>query len=260
MKTEHSLLKRVLRSHGIDQTKLRRLVRKKLGNGGYKHKEKTIHRSEECKAVFERAAAIPDSKLITTLHLAAAIAGNPGDILTTVFAELGVDPKGASGCPAHSPEKAPVQANEDKMNNDASQSYLERYGRDLTQAAKEGKLGPFVGRRNELLQVIQTLARSMKSNPVLVGEAGVGKTAIVEALAVRGAQGKDPQVLGGKRIFELNMGSPIGGTKYRGEFEERLTGIIEEVSSNPEIILFIDEIHNLVGAGVEAGVLMQQIS
>lgn len=153
------------------------------------------------------------------------------------------------------PEKAPVQANEDKMNNDVSQSYLERYGRDFTQAAKEGKLGPFVGRRNELLQVIQTLARSMKSNPVLVGEAGVGKTAIVEALAVRAVQGKDPQVLGGKRIFELNMGSLMGGTKYRGEFEERLTGIIEEASSKPEIILFIDEIHNLVGAGRGSGSL-----
>lgn len=254
LKTEHSLLKKVLRSYGIDQTKLRRLVRKQLGNGGYKHTEKTIHRSEECKAVFA-AAAIPDLKLITALHLAATIAGTPGDILTTVFAELGVDPKALLEALLTAPKKAPVEANQDKLNNDTSQSYLERYGRDLTQAAKEGKLGPFIGRRNELLQVIQTLARSMKSNPVLVGEAGVGKTAIVEALAVRGAQGKDPQVLGAKRIFELNMGSLIGGTKYRGEFEERLAGIIEEASSNPEIILFIDEIHNLVGAGRGSGSL-----
>ena len=91
MKEEQSLLKRVLRSHGIDQTKLRRLLRKKLGSGGYKHTEKTIHRSEECRALFSKAAANQDIKLITTLHLAAAITENAGDILTTVFTELGVD-------------------------------------------------------------------------------------------------------------------------------------------------------------------------
>jgi len=253
LKTEHSLLKRVLRSHGIDQTKLRRLIRKKLGNGGYKHTEKTIHRSEGCRVVFETAAAIPDLKLITSLHLAAAITENPGDIVGAVFTELGVKSKALRDSLLTPPEKAPVEANQDKINNGASQSYLERYGRDLTQAAKEGKLGPFVGRRNELLQVIQTLARSMKSNPVLVGEAGVGKTAIVEALAVRAIQGKDPQVLSGRRIIELNLGALLGGTKYRGEFEERLTRIIEEVKADPNIIIFIDELHNLVGAGSVGG-------
>ncbi len=154
LKAEHSLLKRVLHSHGIDQTKLRRMIRQKLGNGGYNHTERTIHRSDECKAIFANTAAMPDTELITTLHLAAAIAGNPGDILTTVFAELAVGPKALRDALLIPHEKAPVQANEDQMNNAASQSYLERYGRDLTQAAKEGKLGPFVGRRNELPQVI----------------------------------------------------------------------------------------------------------
>ena len=146
-------------------------------------------------------------------------------------------------------KKEPVQEKE----YDSATPYLDRYGRDLNKAAREGRLGPFVGRRNELLQVIQSLARSMKNNPVLVGEPGVGKTAVVEALAVRVVQGKDSQALGGKRIIELNMGSLIGGTKYRGEFEERLAKIIEEASSNPDIIIFIDEIHNLVGAGQGSG-------
>ena len=131
--------------------------------------------------------------------------------------------------------------------------YLDRYGRDLNQAAREGKLGPFIGRRQELLQIIQTLARSSKNNPVLVGEAGVGKTAVVEALAVRAVEGKDAQVLGGKRIIELNMGALVGGTKYRGEFEERLTHLLDEVRTNTEVILFIDEIHNVVGAGSAEG-------
>ena len=131
--------------------------------------------------------------------------------------------------------------------------FLDRYGRDLTQAAREGKLGPFVGRRQELLQIIQTLARRSKNNPVLVGEAGVGKTAVVEALAVRAAEGKDPQVLGGKRIVELNMGALVGGTKYRGEFEERLSHVLDEVRTHPEVILFIDELHTVVGAGRAEG-------
>ncbi|MHB8883253.1 MAG: Clp protease N-terminal domain-containing protein [Thermodesulfovibrionales bacterium] len=162
LKEEHSLLKRVLRSQGLDQTKLRRLIRKKLGNGGYKHTEKTIHRSEECRALFAKAAAFPDVKLITTLHLAAAIAGKPGDILPGIFSDLDVDPKALRNALLAPPEETPVEANEGRANDKPPQSYLERYGRDLTQAAKEDKLGPFVGRRNELLQVIQTLARSMK--------------------------------------------------------------------------------------------------
>ena len=131
--------------------------------------------------------------------------------------------------------------------------YLDRYGRDLTQEARQDKLGPFIGRRQELLQVIQTLARRSKNNPVLVGEAGVGKTAIVEALAVRVVQGEDAQVLAGKRIIELNMGALTGGTKYRGEFEERLTRILDEACANPDVILFIDEIHTVVGAGRAEG-------
>jgi ATP-dependent Clp protease ATP-binding subunit ClpC len=133
------------------------------------------------------------------------------------------------------------------------ESLLEKYGRDLTREAREGKLGPFIGRRKEILQIIQTLARLSKNNPVLVGEAGVGKTAIVEALAVQITQDKDPHVVNGERIIELNMGTLVGGTKYRGEFEERLEKIIKEAKSHPEMIIFIDELHTVVGAGVAGG-------
>jgi ATP-dependent Clp protease ATP-binding subunit ClpC len=132
-------------------------------------------------------------------------------------------------------------------------SFLKKFGRDLTRLAEEGKLGPFVGRRQELLQVIQTLARNTKSNPVLVGEAGVGKTAIVEALAMRLVENKGPDFLKGSRIVELNMGVLVAGTSHRGEFEERLTKIIQEATTQKEVILFIDEIHTLIGTGKISG-------
>ncbi len=133
--------------------------------------------------------------------------------------------------------------------------WLDKYGRDLTAEAKEGKLRPVIGRRKEILQVLQTLARNTKNNPVLVGDAGVGKTAIVEAMAIRIAEAKDAQILEGKRIIEIRPGNLVAGTKYRGEFEERLQEILGEAESNSGIILFIDEIHLLVGAGASGGTM-----
>ena len=133
---------------------------------------------------------------------------------------------------------------------------LDRYGRDLTRAAREGRLMPFVDSdrtRNTLRQLLKVLMMPAKNNPVLIGEAGVGKTAIVEALAERIALGRDRRLFGGKRIVELSMAELVAGTKYRGEFEERLTRVIEEVRAHPEVILFIDEFHTVVGAGRAEG-------
>jgi ATP-dependent Clp protease ATP-binding subunit ClpA len=139
-----------------------------------------------------------------------------------------------------------------RINVPVNTPLLDRFGRDLTMIARQEKLNPTIGRRKEMLEVIRTLSRKTKNNPLLIGEAGVGKTAIAEGVAMRIVAGKDQ--LQGKRIVELNMGALIAGTKYRGEFEERLTGIIKE-ASNPNIILFIDEIHNIVGAGRAEGSL-----
>jgi len=136
---------------------------------------------------------------------------------------------------------------------------LDRYGRDITRAAREGRLMPFVDSdrtRNTLRQVIKVLMMPMKNNPVLIGEAGVGKTAVVEALAERIALGRDRRVLPGRRLVELSMGELVAGTKYRGEFEERLTRLIDEVRSHPEVILFIDEFHTVAGAGRAEGAPM----
>ena len=133
---------------------------------------------------------------------------------------------------------------------------LERFSRDLTQMAREGKLDPVIGRDGEILRVIQILSRRTKNNPVLIGEAGVGKTAIVEGLAHKIATNDVPEILSGKRVLALDLGGMIAGSRFRGEFEERLKAVIEEVQrAEGEIIVFIDELHTVVGAGAAQGAM-----
>jgi ATP-dependent Clp protease ATP-binding subunit ClpB len=133
---------------------------------------------------------------------------------------------------------------------------LEKYGRDLTDAARRGRLDPVIGRDDEVRRVIQVLSRRTKNNPVLIGEPGVGKTAIVEGLAQRIASGDVPEGLKDKRVVALDLGSLVAGSKYRGEFEDRLKAVLKEVTgSDGQIVLFIDELHTLVGAGAAEGAM-----
>ena len=132
---------------------------------------------------------------------------------------------------------------------------LDQFGRNLTQAAKDGKLDPVVGRESEVERIMQVLSRRTKNNPVLIGEPGVGKTAVVEGLALDIVNGKVPETLKDKQLYSLDLGSLVAGSRYRGDFEERLKKVLKEINQRGDIILFIDEIHTLVGAGAAEGAI-----
>ena len=153
------------------------------------------------------------------------------------------------------PMMAPPEKPKKTSNIKSKTPVLDNFGRDLTRAAEEGRLDPIVGRENELERIAQILSRRKKNNPILIGEPGVGKSAIAEGLAIRITQHKVSRTLYNKRIVMLDIGSVVAGTKYRGQFEERIKAILNELEKNPDIILFIDEIHTLVGAGNANGSL-----
>ena len=169
----------------------------------------------------------------------------------------GVD--GFGKAPDNAPEEEVphirIRAVAEEKQEEPQVSPLEEFGYDITKAAREGKLDPLVGREDEIQRVIQILGRRRKNNPMLVGDPGLGKSAIVEGIAIKIVTGDIPPALAGKRLISLDLGSIVAGTKYRGDFEKRLKSIINEVAADPDVILFIDEFHTIVGAGGASGSL-----
>jgi ATP-dependent Clp protease ATP-binding subunit ClpC len=269
---EADRVEEILAGMGISSTTLRRGVRSRLRPGRSRSAGQALHRSEACKEFFRRAkelAGEAGEEETRAAHLLAAILSDPGPIISAVLTGAGILPgelrkEALTAQASDVTQKGGVRdeggtrvASQEAVPADTPM--LDRYGRDITRAAREGRLLPFVESertRNTIRQLLKVLMMPTKNNPVLVGEAGVGKTAIVEALAERVALGRDRRVLAGKRVVELSMAELVAGTKYRGEFEERLTRVIEEVRAHPEVILFVDEFHTVVGAGRAEGAPM----
>ena len=253
-----------LLSNGLDPVKTRRRLRKILSEVQKGKKEFSGHRSKRCKEAFAKAETMSrtDGKAFILLrHLFLAVLSQHSPQIERLFLEFSLkindfqkdypkeqDEGGKRATDDEKPEEVELQSNKESKT-----PFLDKFGRDITKLAIEGKLDPVIGRKDEIKKVVQILIQKRKNNPILVGDAGTGKTCIVEGLAQRIVAPNSPENIRNLRIVEISMGGIVAGTKYRGEFEEKLEKIVKEASSDPNIVLFIDEIHTAVGAGSVEG-------
>ena len=267
--TEHILLglvkegtgvaSRVLQAQGITEDKILKEIDELIGKGETAG-EAPVGFTPRTKRVLELAfkeARRMGQGYIGTEHLLLGIMKEGESVAVRILMDLGVDPqKLLSELVKVLNEEAPGSTGAPKNNSSNSNTpTLNQFGRDLTDMARDGKIDPVIGRDREIERIIQVLSRRTKNNPCLIGEPGVGKTAIAEGLAQKIVEGNIPEILNDKRVVTLDISSMVAGAKYRGEFEDRLKKAMEEIRKAGNIILFIDELHTIVGAGAAEGAI-----
>ena len=259
IREEEGIAHRVLSEYGVTDEMVCDVLQRSVGKGlsGTAPSQGLTPRAKSVVELAVSEAARMGSSYIGTEHLLMGILREGGNMALRILRTMGVDPKKMYSSIVQklndTPHTVTSGASTANRESDKKNKTLAEFTRDLTEAARAGKLDPVIGREKEIQRVIQILSRRTKNNPVLIGEPGVGKTAIAEGLAERIASGDVPEELLDKKILSLDLSGMVAGTKYRGEFEERIKNTLAEVKKAGNVILFIDELHTIVGAGSAEG-------
>lgn len=252
IKSEYDEINNIIKNLNLDFETIRTELKTIIGTGNFKLSRKVVHRSDNCKKVCGKAneIALEEFSVVRCIHILKALLIDPTDNLIALFNKLNID---INLFRSKFETKSESEVLVKPQVYESSNTFLGRYGINLIQEAKDGMLSPVIGRDDELLQLVRTLSKHKKNNPLIIGEAGVGKTALVNALAIKIAEGNVNDNLKDKVIIEISVASLVSGTQYRGQFEERFNQLLNETKSNPNIILFIDEIHTILNAGAVEG-------
>ncbi|MBQ3053862.1 MAG: ATP-dependent Clp protease ATP-binding subunit [Clostridia bacterium] len=256
-KVSESMASKILQAKGVNYDRIIKELEKYYANHPYTLENgRVVEMTPRTKSVLQlsvQEAARLGNRYIGTEHILLALISEGEGLALRLLGEMGINVRDLySVISSNIRQQSGSTAGAQKESKSTTPT-LENFGTDFTKAAKEGKFDPVIGRNEEIERVVQTLSRRTKNNPCLIGEPGVGKTAVAEGLAQRIVSGDIPEVLKGKRVFCLDLSSMVAGAKYRGEFEERLKKAIDEVKAAGNVILFIDELHTIVGAGAAEG-------